>query len=728
MNIPTASQRFEDIIVVVHGIGDQDRYATVRSAATRFANSKALLSSGQERPVAPQPLGYFHSEVRSITSVRPLDDAARLQGTDLASIGFAEVYWADIPREAVNDGHTLEETKAWAYTVVARAKGLYDRAHRDPEQHRIVPPDFALAGEVLEEIIETVYVLENLTFLAQKAGVLTLNLRKVLEDYVGDVQLVAEFRDYSTDIVGRFHRAMESVYAQQEKLGNREVRLHIVAHSEGTVVSFLGMLHAMSQHRLSPADPPRQPEAKIEKLQGPRPFPSWLSQVRGFMTIGSPIDKHLLLWPGLWENLEPKRCNAHVPAGQIRWRNYYDYGDPVGFKLDTARLWLQQKGCKSFQFCGCPKCKHDIGFARYMLPGEAHNEYWNDPAVFEDFIAEAIRPVSPRRPPGDKWLVASLSPALPYVLSFLILAVGTFVLYKAIHAYTNPTSDPLQRFVRFTQLGVKPALDYSGGEVLCAITGVTALIAGATLLARFPRLAFGPRWKIWGIIAFLAGCVCYIALVSPEIRNEIGGKFWWLRRYVGDMAKTFGILAVAAVAGMSGYLVMARKVENPDRRKRWLLRGMRPLILCGAVALALIVTLQMLPRGLGRHLDLPDQAGGPLTLTEDEVQLVKDARLSPDELIQIIKAQGTNWTKMLSQVQPVLATHPPAWPVVLTGAMFLYLWWLATLLFDLAFVWHRYIRRSTTNNRLQEWNAYSSAPRGEGKQKESCSLEKDVAG
>jgi hypothetical protein len=32
------------------------------------------------------------------------------------------------------------------------------------------------------------------------------------------------------------------------------------------------------------------------------------------------------------------------------------------------------------------------------------------------------------------------------------------------------------------------------------------------------------------------------------------------------------------------------------------------------------------------------------------------------------------------------------WPVVLAGAGFLYLWWLAALLFDLVFVWHRYIR------------------------------------
>jgi len=34
------------------------------------------------------------------------------------------------------------------------------------------------------------------------------------------------------------------------------------------------------------------------------------------------------------------------------------------------------------------------------------------------------------------------------------------------------------------------------------------------------------------------------------------------------------------------------------------------------------------------------------------------------------------------------------WPVLLAMAAFLYLWWLAALLFDLVFVWHSQIRTS----------------------------------
>ena len=43
------------------------------------------------------------------------------------------------------------------------------------------------------------------------------------------------------------------------------------------------------------------------------------------------------------------------------------------------------------------------------------------------------------------------------------------------------------------------------------------------------------------------------------------------------------------------------------------------------------------------------------------------------------------------------------WPVLIAGAAFLYLWWLAALIFDLGFVWQRYIRQSLALKRLASW-------------------------
>ena len=68
---------------------------------------------------------------------------------------------------------------------------------------------------------------------------------------------------------------------------------------------------------------------------------------------------------------------------------------------------------------------------------------------------------------------------------------------------------------------------------------------------------------------------------------------------------------------------------------------------------------------------------------------------------------AANKLNNLPQVKSLLTARPPVWPVLLAGALFLYLWWLATLVFDLAFVWQRYVRGSVANDRLREWSGES---------------------
>jgi len=242
-NNVSEAPKFTDIIIAIHGIGKQHRFETVRSVANRLAVSETLLGKTKPYVVAPQPLGYF-SDVKRITSVRLLDDLQSLKDTDLATIGFAEVFWADIPQKVIRKGGTLDETKAWARTVVARAKSLCLHAQEN-RRPGIVPPDFNLAAEVLEEVIDTVHVLENLFSIVGKAGIFHFDLGDLLVEYIGDVQLVTEFSQYRAEILCRFDAAMAGIFKEYcEKDPN--VRLHIVAHSEGTVISFLAMLHAMS--------------------------------------------------------------------------------------------------------------------------------------------------------------------------------------------------------------------------------------------------------------------------------------------------------------------------------------------------------------------------------------------------------------------------------------------------------------------------------------------------
>src|SRR5262249_1763535 len=141
------------------------------------------------------------------------------------------------------------------------------------------------------------------------------------------------------------------------------------------------------------------------------------------------IDKHLVLWPRMWEGLDLRCTEKHGGVAferdgeprlelphRIRWRNYYDYGDPIGFRLDTAERWLQAQGCAAFGF---NTRDHDFGFARYLLPGKAHNDYWDDGEVFGHFIEDVVMPGTPPRPPASKPVCGVVSAAFPYVLSLL---------------------------------------------------------------------------------------------------------------------------------------------------------------------------------------------------------------------------------------------------------------------------------------------------------------------
>jgi hypothetical protein len=53
-------------------------------------------------------------------------------------------------------------------------------------------------------MIDSIQVLENLLFVAEKAGLFEFELGQLLTDFLGDVQIVAEFKDYGADIFKRF--------------------------------------------------------------------------------------------------------------------------------------------------------------------------------------------------------------------------------------------------------------------------------------------------------------------------------------------------------------------------------------------------------------------------------------------------------------------------------------------------------------------------------------------
>jgi hypothetical protein len=608
MNAAVSNRKI--VVVAVHGIGDHVKYATVQQVAAQFTRF-------YDHPMAI-PVGNFETT-----------DAAKGGAyfpPGLSWIGFAEVYWADIAHKVGENGFILEETKAWATIVAKRA------SQRKHTPDSIV--DYRLVGQVVGEMVETIGTLEDLTFLADKAGVGRFNLNKILVDYVDNVQLVAEFVRYRDEILARFRDVLAAVHQNCP-----EAEIYVVAHSEGTAISLLGLLDALWAETT----------------------PDWLKKVRGFMTFGSPINKHLVLWPDLFSRFESSGFQRYNPEPEIKWRNYYDYGDPVGFQLNIFADWMRENKVTAFEFespeSGKPDPHHDIGFARYPLPGEAHDDYWRDNEVFDHFIQSVVKQEQ-AVVPKSHWWIWVVSYIISYGVALALVVVAVFLLDRAMAAHNSVPPIVSQLAATLAPATQSPntssALQTSlqrFGDVL----GVALLLGGVTVLARLPRLVNKKQLFKWSAIAtgiFLLFAVLYGFLVLPQTQSGVGT----LARYI------LGLLGLGA------------SVADPSK-KSWLLIWATILIaFAGAVASACLSRWK------------PRWGMRPLLVWGTATVIVT--------ILEMLELPSMN----------------SVWPVVLAGVALLYLWWLAGLFFDLVFVWHRYIRLDFTTAYLK--SIRHSSPHG----------------
>jgi hypothetical protein len=639
------------LIVAVHGIGDQFQFATIQSVANRFcATTKAQsvfpLGRFYENPIGTPPLAYLLPF--------NLDDGH--------SVGFTEVYWANIPRIPAKEGYTIEESKKWGKTVIER---LRRKASEDSKD--LTPNDLEMAKGLLEEMIDTITVLERLLLIAQKAGVFKFDLKDTLVSYLGDVQIVTDFKKYRDQILRRFFQVMNGITE-----GNPQAEIYIVAHSEGTVVAFLSLLEAACGN--VPAD------LEEGETNAPPLTCDWVKQVRGFMTIGSPIDKHLTLWPELWEKYE-KCGRKNLPEKQIQWRNYYDYGDPIGFELDRTIFWIREHGWDDvFEF----ELEHNYKFGRYFFPGKAHNDYWNDKEVFDHFIINVVqeRPLkagsagnnggagkqphclpAPEKvdPPKDKLWVKFFCNVVPYTLVFGLILLAVYFLYKAVNEYE--------------------AVDPSAAEIFRGVVGITCLLAGLTVAAQIPRLTRVWTWRFAAFAIFAVSAVAYRFITPDETHDRLGSFI--ASRFASDPTtgmKAAAVISLATVIAVLVYLI----------GRKWPRAGLR--VLLGLSFVGLLITV-----GVGViSSDRTTPAGTSKTSSATTNQANEQAQPATQQAEQA-KSKATG------------KTEPILWPLFLATAAFLYLWWLAALIFDLVIVWHYYIRRSMAIKRLHKYMPPKSA-------------------
>jgi hypothetical protein len=362
------------------------------------------------------------------------------------------------------------------------------------------------------------------------------------------VQVVAEFASDRRKILDEFNKVMmtvNTIYNDEEKDDNEQVEIYIMAHSEGTVIAFLGLLEAANQSEL--------------------PENQWLKKVRGLMTFGSPIDKHLILWPELFPpHQDTEKRFMQKP---IEWFNYYDRGDPIGFELDYAREWLPVNNWHGlFNFTG----KNDFGFIRYPFPGEAHVEYWKDEDVFGHFIQTVVKPPpaldhTPPNPRFDKapkdfiWY-RTFSYVLPYVVIFILLFVAVFILFKSLSSLDSIVEDKSGDLFVFRNVLV-----------------TTILLAGVTVSCRIFRLT--RTWFWIAVATIIYGIAAFIYFEFPpelEIEKWLFVRFPFIQNLLD--VDIFNVLMATAVVVVVTLLHL-----------KWPELGITPLLLFACAVIAFVV-------------------------------------------------------------------------------------------------------------------------------------------
>lgn len=173
------------IVVAIHGIGKQFRCDTIRAVASRFGDSYA-----EDIPL--MPLGHFNVDDGAAVRWSVLDT----RSSALRKIGFAEIYWADIPRKLVEADDTLEETKAWAHTIVSRARMTYRdtvvakieqdnkelKQGQAPLKPKLGSQDFGHGVDAIDTIIEGIDVLEQATRLLGRFSPYKFEIGGLLRD------------------------------------------------------------------------------------------------------------------------------------------------------------------------------------------------------------------------------------------------------------------------------------------------------------------------------------------------------------------------------------------------------------------------------------------------------------------------------------------------------------------------------------------------------------------
>jgi hypothetical protein len=204
---------------------------------------------------------------------------------------------------------------------------------------------------------------------------------------------------------GPFRAALQELFTKSQK---REARYTIIAHSLGSIMSLDALFYAHARQDIrvkAPGDgsdlpnlpfPSYLSDEEHAELRNLAPLksplkeclePKWITRVDAFVTLGSPIDKFLVIW---WLNYRYLRTkNWMDPALKTlrqQWKiqhfNYCEEQDPVGHNLEVVAT------APAYQ--AVFEMAEDKVYDRHAIPGVAHSSYWKDQDLFGWILARAV--------------------------------------------------------------------------------------------------------------------------------------------------------------------------------------------------------------------------------------------------------------------------------------------------------------------------------------------------
>lgn len=133
---------------------------------------------------------------------------------------------------------------------------------------------------------------------------------------------------------------------------------------------------------------------------------NWIDNIESLVTLGSPVDKFLVLYPenyqymngvphgksegdkGFDKSASVKQVFASRGSEQfpkIRHYNYCDEQDPVGHHLDL----IKEKAAYN-QIFDNKEGDRDVVFNQYVTPGVAHVKYWEDQVLMRRILHQTV--------------------------------------------------------------------------------------------------------------------------------------------------------------------------------------------------------------------------------------------------------------------------------------------------------------------------------------------------